>query len=85
MIWQSNAPYKFRYKVNVNFPNIQLFHYQNTKKSSFFILNPQNNRLHKVKKRPDFIKKSQVFLLVIDYSVFNELQIHVIVRFAVIC
>ena len=59
MIWQSNAPYKFRYKVNVNFPNIQLFHYQN--------------------------KKSQVFLLVIDYSVFNELQVHVIVRFAVIC
>ena len=58
MIWQSNAPYKFRYKVNVNFPNIQLFHHPNTKKVHFLSSTSKTIHCTKSKKDPTSLKES---------------------------
>ena len=57
---------------------------QKQKAATFFLQSPMTTDYTKSKKGLTSLK-SQVFLLVVDYSVFNELQVHVIVSFAVIC
>ena len=69
---------------NKNLPHIQILSHPNSKIGQFFSSKPTTIHYTKSKKGLTSLK-SQAFLLVIDYSVFNELQVHVIVRFAVIC
>lgn len=45
-------------KFTNNLPYIQILSRPNAKNPHFSSLSPKNNQLHKVKKRPDFIKES---------------------------